>query len=533
MVEAQGVFRESGKLTIKEQLEGAKLAAPMLAKLAYARAGLDPEKQHNGHADDMSMLRFVEMRGGLKSPGAFNQIADLGFKAVNTSGGNVTWEQLRQFMATGGVAAQGLSNQALFADFEPIIGELKGGRAGTGFMTAFNRIEGLTRVPNQVAHSLAGMGGEGRAAMKEIGHGVDRSTAAMLAKFAIWDPAKIVWNKNGGIDHTIGNPLRDAALFEQHPVDFYMQKVLPMYAAMGLKTTGEMNRQDALIFGRTGGLEFSLIHRQIENIMNARTAQGRALGVDASVKNVGDTAVGQEVALQAERMKLERNIGMAILPLYVGGLRALVPLLQSVVSFTQQHKVATGILVTSFAALSGAMVMGGSFMLLRASFMGLQLLLGSGGIAGVAGKLLPLFGTGGGMTGIFVRLLGAVGPLILPIGLLAAGDRRRGPGRARRERELERKQERVRQHHRRPLPLLQPPRRPRQHDPWDGELHAERPDADDRRPAARSAPGVGEGAPPDARQGWGAEARGCCAEASAAPRRADLRRQGQRRLGRS
>ena len=40
-VEAQGVFRESGNLTVGKQLEGAKLAAPLLAKIAFASQGLD------------------------------------------------------------------------------------------------------------------------------------------------------------------------------------------------------------------------------------------------------------------------------------------------------------------------------------------------------------------------------------------------------------------------------------------------------------------------------------------------------------
>src|SRR5579863_4194192 len=135
MNEAQGVFREGG-LSGSAALAGAKLAAPMLAKIDFAAAGLDDETRARMHTQGLAMLRFIEMRGGLQDAKKFNEIADAGWKAIWTSGGNVNWEQYRQFMARGGVAAQGLSSEALFGKLEPIIGELKGSTAGTALMTA-------------------------------------------------------------------------------------------------------------------------------------------------------------------------------------------------------------------------------------------------------------------------------------------------------------------------------------------------------------------------------------------------------------
>ncbi|HUB90946.1 MAG TPA: hypothetical protein VMA74_14570, partial [Dyella sp.] len=102
MTEAQGVFRESG-LQGPAALAGSKLAAPMLAKIAFATSGLDEESQAKIHTQSLAMLRFIEMRGGLSSAKKFNQIANEGWKAIRSSGGNVAWEQLRQFMATGSV----------------------------------------------------------------------------------------------------------------------------------------------------------------------------------------------------------------------------------------------------------------------------------------------------------------------------------------------------------------------------------------------------------------------------------------------
>jgi len=61
-------------------------------------------------------------------------------------------------MAKAGTAAFGLSNKALFAELEPIIGELKGSSAGDALMTAYNRLNGIIKLPNQVTHDLMKMG---------------------------------------------------------------------------------------------------------------------------------------------------------------------------------------------------------------------------------------------------------------------------------------------------------------------------------------------------------------------------------------
>ncbi len=85
--EAQGVFRESGALTLEEQLKGARMAAPMLAKMHFAMASMDPAANHMSQAKEMDMLRFVEQSGGLKSPEKFNSIMNNAYKAVQSSGG--------------------------------------------------------------------------------------------------------------------------------------------------------------------------------------------------------------------------------------------------------------------------------------------------------------------------------------------------------------------------------------------------------------------------------------------------------------
>lgn len=191
MVEAQGVFRESG-LSDDEALRGAKMAAPLLAKIDFIGKALDGESASKMHTSAQAMLRFIDMQGGLNDPERFNQIANAGFKAIRSSGGNIDWEQYRQFRARGASAAANLSDEAMFGEFEPIIQELKGSTAGFALRTAYNRLNGIIKLPNQAAHELVGMGA--------------------------WDNSKIEWNSMGGIKKFNGNPLIDSDLYARDPV---------------------------------------------------------------------------------------------------------------------------------------------------------------------------------------------------------------------------------------------------------------------------------------------------------------------------
>lgn len=333
VTEAQGVFRESG-LDGSKALEGAKLAAPVLAKIAYATAGLDGTSQARMHTQSLSMLRFIEMRGGLKDAATFNSIADQGWKAIRSSGGNVDWEQMRQFIARGGVAAQGLNNEALFGKLEPVIGELKGSTAGNAWMTSYNRLVGGVRIPNQVAHLLADNG--------------------------IWDASKIQWNSQGGIKQFKGNPLRDMATFASDPVEFYEKNILPMYARMGISSAADKARENTMIFGRTGGSMFSLIDRQLGAIHHSDEAQKKALGIDASVKEESGTYRGQYLRAQKELETASVRLGAVVLPMLAKGLRFVTPLIEKVATWISEHSTLTKGLVIIFAGIAGLAVVAGS-----------------------------------------------------------------------------------------------------------------------------------------------------------------------------
>lgn len=283
MTEAQGVFRESG-MSGDEALGGAKLVAPILAKLHYTSLLSGHEMDET---EEKSMLRFVETRGGLKDPAELKRIADLGFKVSMTSGGNVDWEQLRQAMSTGGVAAKGLTDEALFAWGEPLIGELKGGGFGTGLRTAFNRMNGIIKLPNQAFHEMERLG--------------------------IWDASKVEENKSGGIKSFKGNPLIHADEYSANPFKYYTDYILPKYDKLGL-SEADRNRENSMIFGGTGSRLFSTLEQQLSTILKSLPALNQAKGLDPAVKTTDDTMTGQMKNFDAAWSDFKNQFGQTMLP---------------------------------------------------------------------------------------------------------------------------------------------------------------------------------------------------------------------------
>jgi hypothetical protein len=292
MVEAQGVFRESG-LNDETALRGAKMAAPMLGKIDFIGKTLDGESASKMHSSAQAMLRFIDMQGGLNDPERFNQIANAGFKAIRSSGGNIDWEQYRQFRARGASAAANLTDEALFGEFEPIIQELKGSTAGFALRTAYNRLNGIIRLPNQAAHELIDVGA--------------------------WNPNKIVFNSQGGIKSFKGNPLVDSDLFARDPIAYYEKYILPYYNKRNLSAE-ERTRENALIFGSTGGNLFNIVERQNAAIHRSTDSYRKALGIDASVDVAKATVDGKLVELTANWATLMKDLGMHWLPLVNDGL---------------------------------------------------------------------------------------------------------------------------------------------------------------------------------------------------------------------
>ncbi|MDW3683113.1 phage tail protein [Cupriavidus sp. CV2] len=285
MNEAQGVFRESGE-TGDHALAGAKMAAPFLAKMMAASSILSSESKAKLEHESLAMLRAVELQGGAKNTDQFAKLADFGFRMTQTSGGQVNWEQLRQLNRIGGVAVQRMSPEAMAA-MEPIIGEFKGGPFATAMRTAYNRMNGIVKLPNQAVHELM--------------------------KAGIWDASKVELNANGGIKRFLGNPLNHADEYAANSADYYFKYVKPYYDKQGYKDT-DRDRMNSMFFGSTGGNLFNKFDQQEEVMKAAGEAFRKALGIDAALEIAKGTATGAETDFQAAWTDFKTEFGKNMLP---------------------------------------------------------------------------------------------------------------------------------------------------------------------------------------------------------------------------
>jgi hypothetical protein len=312
MNEAQGVFRQSGR-TDTSALEGAKIALPMLEKIAFIDKALYGKDDGGGSSSEsLAMLRWIDMTGGANDPKRFNELADLGFRLIHTSGGQIDWEGLRQFRARAKSAGFGMSDE-MYAMVEPIIGELKGMTAGNSLSTAYNRAHGITKPTNQAV--------------------------AEWMKLRLWDKNKIQLNSLGGVKQFSGDPLVDAEGFDNNFVKWYLEHVKPEYDRLGLSKDQRI-RENALLFNSTGGNLMSLVDRQASVIAASQAAVNKALGVDPSYNVAKDTVDGKLVQLTAEWATLMKQIGTEILPAVNAGLGYLVRVLGGFIK-TKDKEIAT------------------------------------------------------------------------------------------------------------------------------------------------------------------------------------------------
>ncbi len=340
-IETQGVYRESGKRTLNEQLYAAKMISPMMAQLNVAMQGLDEGTRSASSAKKMDMLRFLETAGAAQSPARAKDLIEGSFKAIEASGGNIDFTQYRQFMAKAGTSAFGLTNLALFAELEPIIGEMKGSSAGDSFMTAYNRAHGILQPTHQ--------------ATKE------------WLKLGLWDPNRVSFNSQGRVNIE-GDPLKDPKLFDQSQVEFYLKDVLPRYHALNYSEE-DIRRSNAILFGRTGGKMYNLIDKQQNMIQNGVAGYAGFRGLDDATQGVMGTYNGKGIDFQAKWANFELAIGRdgGLLDVFTSGLNSLTVTLQKLTDISNKYPALTKTVTDGALAIVGlAAVSGGFFMITQA-----------------------------------------------------------------------------------------------------------------------------------------------------------------------
>lgn len=268
--EAQAVFRETGKVGVEHQLEGAKLVTPLLARIFVTQKAVGQEFTPE---QEKYLLRVVEQQGGLASPQRAADIIGGLFKALTSSNGIVSPENYQTFLSAAKTSGNQLSARSLFSDFEPIIAEM-GERAGTGLSGAYSNLNGINK-SQQRMHELIRLG--------------------------MWDRSKIIFNKVDGVKAFKNgeNPLRAelAKQLAEDPVDFYFKSVRPRYVKGGVK---DFNRENLMVFGGTGGALFNQFEKMGQKFFDdARKTYDGTMGLGEAHSMVVDGMLGSKERLHA------------------------------------------------------------------------------------------------------------------------------------------------------------------------------------------------------------------------------------------
>lgn len=329
--EAQGVFREAG-VEGSAALEGAKLAAPILSKLNALDASLDDESAARSHSSNLAMLRYVESAGGLKSQAEFNRLANIGYKLKVGSGDTVDWQQLQQFQKRGGSSAINITGEGM-ARIEPSISTLGGSTTGTALATAFGRLQGIVKnLPVPVIDELL--------------------------KNGVWDRKKVELNSRGGIAKFLDprGPLsaENSKLLSENPEGFYEKVIRPIYAKMNLDAAGVI-RQNALIYGRTGGALANEWEKQLATIARALDAFNKTKDIAGATKQLPDSLTGQQKEFDAAWTDFKTDFGTVMLPFFSGILKGGSSVLRAIHGASPEATAGTATLT-----MAGAMALTGN-----------------------------------------------------------------------------------------------------------------------------------------------------------------------------
>lgn len=225
--DAQGSFRESG-MGGKKAMEAAETMMPILAKYEVASQTLSGQSQAAASGNMRNLNKIVEIMGGLNDTAKASSIVDGVFKASQSSGRMVDERQLRLFAAHGSTATNHQSIRAMFGALEPIIGEMGGDVTSNGMLTAYNRINGnMSLIPKNLRREIARLG---------IG------------------------------DSTGTEQPKSLAYLQTTDLPGYVKKMMDIYAAHGITSSIDRERENSILFGCSGAKIYNRIMAQMETI---------------------------------------------------------------------------------------------------------------------------------------------------------------------------------------------------------------------------------------------------------------------------
>lgn len=333
-------------MTVFADEHHAQMVMPLLAKMKFANKAMYGEEQGGENERKfMDMLKVIEMRGGLSSEAAFRNQANTVQKVLTATGGRVGPEEWLNVIKTGGLAAKGMKDDAFYNQMEPLVQEMGGNRVGTAMMSAYQNLY------------------QGRTTKRSI---------KMLDELGlIGDKTKVTHDKAGQVSFLNPGAIKGADLFRQSQFDWMEKILLPQLAAKGIDSEkGVLDAIGSIFSNRTASNMFSQMYLQRNQIHKNAALNRGAADIDTLNGMATNTATGKEIEATAKLHDLQLDLGNRVLPLYVSGLETVIGAVKAVTGFMERHETIAKVMMITFAALAGILLVVGPAMLAIASVLG-------------------------------------------------------------------------------------------------------------------------------------------------------------------
>ncbi|EAU2152835.1 hypothetical protein I0V21_002385 [Salmonella enterica] len=348
--------------SVLRHYDEAKIVTPELLKMQYATKFMAAGQGEALRDQSQSVLKIAELRNEINTPEQFRNSVNLTTQAFAASGGMVKPEDYLEAIKTGGESTKNLDDKFFYFGLSHIIQQLGGDRTGTS-LASLNAGWVGKQIKERSKDALQDLGLLSNATFSKTGHVKDFT-------------------------------LKNQALYQSDPFAYLQQEILPAIHKK-YPHANELqirNILSSLVSNRKGQDLLLLMYREQANIEKQIKAGGEAYNVDQLVGEGEKTPYGKEIALQAKKQTLYKNIGDKIMPMYVWGLEKLDNALTWLGKFIDNHPQLAKFFLLTATGISLAAVAGGALTVAMAGLLG-PLAVARYGFSALTGREMPALGS--------------------------------------------------------------------------------------------------------------------------------------------
>ncbi|EAN5160603.1 hypothetical protein EIR47_11160 [Salmonella enterica] len=348
--------------SVLRHYDEAKMVTPELLKMQYATKFMTAGQGEVLRDQSQAVLKIAELRNEINTPEQFKNSVNLTTQAFAASGGLVKPEDYLEAIKTGGESTKNLDDKFFYFGLSHIIQQLGGDRTGTALASLYKGWQGK-RMSEKAMGELDSIG---------------------LAKNVTYSKAGLVK------DFTLVNQ----ELYQRNPFEYLQKEVLPRIKKKYPHATEQQIRNIlyAMTSNSKGADLLLLMYREQANIEKQIKAGGEAYNIDQLVGEGEKTPYGKEIALQAKKQTLYKNIGDKIMPMYVWGLEKLDNAFTWLGKFIDNHPQLAKFFLLTATGISLAAVAGGALTVAMAGLLG-PLAVARYGFSALTGREMPALGS--------------------------------------------------------------------------------------------------------------------------------------------